>query len=361
MNNKTKIYFFNPYPGIGGADTTFNRFIKSINLNKYEVEYITLNKKRISFKKKIKYTQINSNSTFLSFFKLFKIIKKDKNKKKIFFSMQYFVNVWTIIFMKLILEIKTFIYEINHLNELKDHKNLSEFLKKNIILLLVKLLYKFSDIVATNSKESSVELSNYIKKKVITIYNPCFEKIRLKKIKYKKNSELKILNIARLTEQKDQLTILKAINASKIKEKIKFTIVGYGILKSKLLNFIKKNKINCKIIDNKTNLKNYYSTNDLFIFSSIYEGLPTVMVEAASYCMPIISSNFKTGSKEILCSGKGGSVFQIKNYMKLSELIYKFYKNPLLFYKKEFICRKNIIKFSKKKNLKHFNATLEKI
>ena len=361
MNNKTKIYFFNPYPGIGGADTTFNRFIKSINLNKYEVEYITLNKKRISFKKKIKYTQINSNSTFLSFFKLFKIIKKDKNKKKIFFSMQYFVNVWTIIFMKLILEIKTFIYEINHLNELKDQKNLSEFFKKNIILLLVKLLYKFSDIVATNSKESSFELSNYIKKKVITIYNPCFEKIRLKKIKYKKNLELKILNIARLTEQKDQLTILKAINVSKIKEKIKFTIVGYGILKNQLLNFIKKNKINCQIIDNKTNLKNYYSTNDLFIFSSIYEGLPTVMVEAASYCMPIISSNFKTGSKEILCSGKGGSIFQIKNYMKLSELIYKFYKNPLLFYKKEFICRKNIIKFSKKKNLKHFNVTLEKI
>ena len=361
MNNKTKIYFFNPYPGIGGADTTFNRFIKSINLNKYEVEYITLNKKRISFKKKIKYTQINSNSTFLSFFKLFKIIKKDKNKKKIFFSMQYFVNVWTIIFMKLILEIKTFIYEINHLNELKDQKNLSEFFKKNIILLLVKLLYKFSDIVAANSKESSIELSNYVKRKVITIYNPCFEKIRLKQIKYKKNSELKILNIARLTEQKDQITILKAINISKIKKQIKLTIVGYGTLKTRLLNFIKKNKKNCKIIENKTNLKNYYSNNDLFIFSSIYEGLPTAMVEAASYCMPIISSNFKTGSKEILCSGKGGSIFQIKNYLKLSELIYKFYKNPPPFYKKEIFCRKNINKFSKKKNLKHFISILEKI
>ena len=352
MNNKTKIYIFNPYPGIGGADTTISRFIKSINLNKYEVEYITLNNNKISFNKKIKKTQINSNSTFLSFFQLIKIVKKDKNKKKIFFSMQYFVNVWTIIFMKLILGIKTFIYEINHLNELKDKKNLSEFLKKNIILLLVKLLYRFSDIVAANSKESSIELSNYIKYKVITIYNPCFEKIRLKKIKYKKNSELKILNIARLTEQKDQLTILKAINISKIKKKIKFTIVGYGDLKNKLLNFIKKNKINCKIIDNETNLKNYYSNNDLFVFSSIYEGLPTTMVEAASYCIPIVSSNFKTGSNEILCYGKGGNIFQIKNYFKLSELIYKFYKNPLPFYKKEFICRKNINKFSKKKILK---------
>ena len=157
------------------------------------------------------------------------------------------------------------------------------------------------------------------------------------------------------------MTILKAINISKIKHKIKFTIVGYGDLKSQLLNFIKKNNIKFKIIENKIDLKKYYSKNDLFVFSSIYEGLPTVMVEAASYCMPIISSNFKSGSKEILCAGKGGSIFQTKNYLKLSELISKFYKNPKLFYKKEFICRKNIHKFSEKKNLKNFIDILEKI
>ena len=360
MNEKTKIYFFNPYPGIGGADTTIQRFIQSINLNKYEIEYFTL-KKKVSFQKKIKCTQINSNSTFLSFFKILKIVKKDKNKKKIFFSMQYFVNVWTIIFMKFILKIKTFVYEINHLNELRDQKNFSEFFKKNLIFLLVKFLYNFSDIVATNSKESGNELSKYIGKKVITIYNPCFEKISIRKKKYKKKSDLKILNIARLVEQKDQMTILKAINLSKIKNKVKFTIVGFGHLKSKLLEYIKKNKLNCKIISNETNLKKYYLKNDLFIFSSLYEGLPTTMVEAASYCMPIISSDFKTGSKEILSLNKGGYIFEIKNYKKLSDLIYKFYQNPSSFYKKEMFCRDNIYKFSKNKNLKLFNSILDKI
>ena len=95
--------------------------------------------------------------------------------------MQYFVNVWTIIFMKIFLNIRTFIYEINHLDELKYHRNIKEFLKK-LIFLLVKVFYKYSDIVAANSiKETSIELSNYTKKKVITIYNPCFEKIINKK------------------------------------------------------------------------------------------------------------------------------------------------------------------------------------
>ena len=85
MNNKTKIYFFNPYSGVGGADTTINKIINSINLNIYEVEYFTINKTSKLFKNKIKYTQLNSFSTFFSFFKIIKIIKNDKNKKKKYF------------------------------------------------------------------------------------------------------------------------------------------------------------------------------------------------------------------------------------------------------------------------------------
>ena len=43
---KKKIYFFNPYPGVGGADTLIHRFINSINLKKYDVEYLTLKNKK---------------------------------------------------------------------------------------------------------------------------------------------------------------------------------------------------------------------------------------------------------------------------------------------------------------------------
>ena len=210
---KKKIYFFNPYPGVGGADTLIHRFINSINLKKYDVEYLTLKNKKTFFTHKIKCTQINSKSTFLSFFKILKIINKDKNKNKIFFSMQYFCNVWSVLFIKLFCNVKTFIYEINHLNELKNYQNNIDKFKKNLILFLVKRLYKYSDIVSTNSAECSKDLSNLINRKVITIYNPCFEKLTLKKNKYKKQTKIRILNIARLSYQKDQITILKAINS----------------------------------------------------------------------------------------------------------------------------------------------------
>ena len=67
------------------------------------------------------------------------------------------------------------------------------------------------------------------------------------------------------------------------------------------------------------------------------------------------------GSKEILSSGKGGNIFEKRNYKKLSELINKFFENPSSFYKKELFCRNNIYKFSKNKNLKLFNNILDNI
>ena len=54
--------------------------------------------------------------------------------------MQYFANVWSILFIKLGLNIKTITYEINHLNELKYTKILLIFLKKKIILIFINLL-----------------------------------------------------------------------------------------------------------------------------------------------------------------------------------------------------------------------------
>ena len=49
------------------------------------------------------------------------------------------------------------------------------------------------------------------------------------------------------------------------------------------------------------------------ILSSLYEGLPNILLEGIALKKFIISSNCPTDQKEILDSGKGGFLFKIKN------------------------------------------------
>ena len=357
---KTNLYIFNPYSAIGGGDKTLQRFIKSINSDEYNITLFSLSN-MTKFSRKIKFIRLKSNSTFMSFIKIQKIILKDNSLKKIFFSMQYFVNVPAILFLRKIKNLKMIIYEINHPNELNYSEGLVQYIKKKILKFLVKKIYHKVDIVASNSKELSNDLSLLINKKVKTIYNPCFHKINLIKKRKRIKNKINILNISRFEFQKDHLTLLKGINYSKIKNKIKLNLVGYGSREKIIKDYIYKNNINCKIYKNKTKLSSFYRSNDLFVITSLFEGLPTVMVEAASHCMPIVSSKFKSGSKEILGNGKFGYLFPIKDFKSLSRILDNFYENPEIFHKKEKLCRKNLKKFSYKESIRKFNFYLKKL
>ena len=173
--------------------------------------------------------------------------------------------------------------------------------------------------------------------------------------------QIRILNIARFESQKDHFTLLNAINYSNLKNQIILTLVGYGKNFKKIKNFIKNNKINAKIFTNEKKLDKFYKNNDLYVCSSVFEGLPTTVVEAASYGMPIISSDFKTGSNEIFKNGKAGFIFKVGDYKSLSKILMKFYKDPKIFFSKANNCRNNLYRFSIKKNTDLFKKSISKL
>ena len=123
------------------------------------------------------------------------------------------------------------------------------------------------------------------------------------------NSKIKAINVARFTDQKDHLTLLKSIKLLVMQNiKIKLLILGYGPNKNSMLNYIKSNKLskNVKIINFQDNPYKYIKKSNLFILSSLYEGLPNVLLEAISLKKFVISSNCPTGPKEISKNGKLG-------------------------------------------------------
>lgn len=107
--------------------------------------------------------------------------------------------------------------------------------------------------------------------------------------------------------------------------------MGRGDKENNLRKYIKENKLSSivKIINFKANPYPYLNQSNLFILSSKFEGLPNVLLEAASLKKYIIASDCPTGPREILKNGLNGDLFSIGDYKKISNLIEKFNPNSL--------------------------------
>ena len=114
--------------------------------------------------------------------------------------------------------------------------------------------------------------------KVNCIFNPLDKKQIINKAKnilkdkfFDQRQYLKIINIGRFTEQKDQITILRAINILKDSVKLKLIIMGRGQEKEKMIDYINEKNLNkiLKIKNFSDNPYNFLKKSDIFILSSM--------------------------------------------------------------------------------------------
>ena len=63
----------------------------------------------------------------------------------------------------------------------------------------------------------------------------------------------------------------------------------------------------------------YLNQCDLLVLTSKYEGLPNVLLEAQYLKKYIISTDCKTGPREILNNGKYGDLFKVGDYKSLKK------------------------------------------
>jgi glycosyltransferase involved in cell wall biosynthesis len=221
--------------------------------------------------------------------------------------------------------------------------------------------------VIVNSIIFKKELKKKFNVNALCIYNPLnVREIKIlskKKINnnHFKSNNLKLLNIGRLVDQKDQITFLKALNLLKEKIKFKAIIIGNGIKKEELLNFIKKNKLQnrVKIIKFQKNPFTYIKMTDILVHTAKFEGLPNVLLEAAVLKKFIISTNCPTGPSEILLNGKGGELVKIGDYKKIANIIEYYSKRKAK--NKITLTSKNLYRFDYDKNLDKYSNVIKKL
>ena len=202
-----------------------------------------------------------------------------------------------------------------------------------------KTIFKFflnmADQVMANSYDFIKSLKYEFNVDGKCIYNPLDKREIEKKSKittkkyFNKKSTLRIINIGRFVDQKDQITFLKALNLIKHKINFEAILIGKGNDEVMLKNFVNKNKLK-----NKIKLVNFVENPypilreaELLVLSSKFEGLPNVLLEAQVLKKFIISSDCPTGPREILLNGKGGLLFEIGNFKELADKIIFYKKN----------------------------------
>ena len=256
-------------------------------------------------------------------FYLFTELLNQENNKNVIFSFQG--NIFAILIAK-VFKCKIVVRANSAPSGWIKNKYKQEFFKR---------IYNLSDKVIVNSMEFKKEFKKYFNTNTICIYNPLNKKkiinLSNKKTTFFKNKKniLKILNIGRLVEQKNQIILLKALDLIKDQIKFKVLIMGNGIMKNNLEKFISEKKLqkNIKIINYQKNPYNILKSCNLLIHTAKYEGLPNVLIEAQLLKKLIISSDCPSGPREILINGKAGILFKNNNYKDLSKKIISIFKN----------------------------------
>jgi len=334
----------------GGAERVVSILLKELS-QKYEIELVLMrNNIFYDIPKNVKVTFLeDSNPNENGIIKLLKLpflaYKYSKIKSDIsisFMNRPNYINVLSNIFKKS----KIIISE--RIAPSQEYKNNN--LKDKISKFLIKTLYPKADIVVPNSKYIAYELETIFNvQKTKVIYNPIIKK----ECNPQRNDKFIFIHIGRMEIQKNHKLLINAFNELNIDAEL--WLIGDGYLKNELENLANKN---VKFLGRQKDVYQFLTKADCFVFSSDYEGFPNVLLEALNCNLPIISTDCKSGPREILAPnsdftiqtdsmeiGEYGILVKVGDKKYLKKAMRFMYENKELRYNFENKAKKRIKEF----------------
>ena len=225
-----------------------------------------------------------------------------------------------------ILGIKTVWGEVNNLKQRSFVK------EKSLRFYARQLSIRLSDKVVANSESLASEVKEVFRlnSEVRTIYNGIdIEGIREKSKEEKTHDWLGsdipvIIAIGSLNTQKGFPYLLEALEIVNRTKTIRLIIIGNGE-KKELVSLSKELSIEDKtdFLKAVPNPFPYMAKADIFVCSSLYEGLSNVILEALALGKPIISTDHKHGANEIIEDQKSGILVPVRDSQRMADAIIK--------------------------------------
>ena len=322
MSKKIKLLHVITHLPIGGAQDNTLYTVELLDKDKYDISLCcNLSGELVNRAKKIKHVKIydipnllrevsivNDIRAFLSLYSLIKkenftIIHTHSSKAGFLGRIAAMLNKTPIV--------------IHTIHGFAFHDYMNSF-KKNIFIYLEKLSAKWTHGLIT--------VSNLNKKKVVDLGIAPIEKLKniysgidLSLFTNEKNDEFRkelkldsshllLGSVGRLSHQKDPITMIEAFCiVSKRFSNAHLTLVGDGELHDEILIKIDQLQLTGKVhlTGNKNDPWKIYHSLDLFIMSSIYEGLGRSITEALSCGVPVVCTSVE-GVPEIVRDNETG-------------------------------------------------------
>jgi len=223
---------------------------------------------------------------------------------------------------------------ISERNSFRIYLSIPEKIVAFFLRFIMRIVYPWSNAITSVSEGVSEELRLLLpkqKKKIITIYNPIItlDHIVLMNeiIDHPWLSDKTIpcvISAGRLELVKDYSTLISAFSKVIKRQEARLIILGEGSERNKLNQKIINLRLE-KYVDLSGFVENplaYFKKADLFVLSSISEGLPGVLIQAMACELPVLATNCFSGPAEILENGKWGRLVPVGDVDAMAEAMY---------------------------------------
>ncbi len=219
-----------------------------------------------------------------------------------------------------------------HIPRIETVRNNPWEIEKGLNAIYSKLwlnCFKTCNAFIVQTGDQKLFFDKKVQDKAVVIPNSINESyLQSHKTEYNDNSH-KIIAAGRLTLQKNYKMMIDAVKtASQKYVDITLEIYGVGELYDELNDYINEQGLSDKItlMGRSDSLYKLYPERDLYLMSSDYEGMPNALAEAMAVGLPCISTDCKTGPRDLIENGENGYLVEVGNAGVMAEKIVEFFE-----------------------------------
>lgn len=217
---------------------------------------------------------------------------------------------------------------------LVEHLTMSAYkgttVKDRLIQPLARWLFKHADAVAAVSHGAARDLEEQLRmpsESVHVLYNPVvdasLEQKRQESLSHSwldASDQPLVVGIGRLTEQKDFGTLIRACAQIANPSSCRLVILGEGEERAELEELVRQLGLEERVLlpGFVENPYAWLNRADLFVLSSRWEALPTVLIEALACGVKVVATDCPSGPAEILQDGRWGRLVPMQEEQALA-------------------------------------------